>query len=46
MREASSRRVTSRVVVLFVFDAPMFANGIGGLAGTDGAIGQIERGFA
>jgi hypothetical protein len=33
-------------VVLFVFDAPMFANGIGGLAGTDGAIGQVERGFA
>ena len=33
-------------VVLFVFDTPMFANGIGGLAGTDGAIGQVERGFA
>src|SRR5262252_6646966 len=33
-------------VVLFVFDAPMFANGIGGLAGTDGAIGKVERGFA
>jgi len=33
-------------VVLFVFDTPMFANGIGGFAGTDGAIGQVERGFA
>jgi len=33
-------------VVVFVFDAPMFTNGIGGLAGTDGAIGQVERGFA
>jgi hypothetical protein len=33
-------------VVLFVFDTPIFANGIGGLAGTDGAIGQVERGFA
>ena len=33
-------------VVLFVFDSPMSANGVGGLAGTDGAIGQVERGFA
>jgi hypothetical protein len=32
--------------VLFVFDSPMSANGIGGLAGSDGAIGQVARGFA
>jgi hypothetical protein len=33
-------------VVLFVFDAPVFANGVGGLPGKDGAIGQVESGFA
>jgi len=33
-------------VVLFVFDAPVFANGVGGLVGMDRAIGQVESGFA
>ena len=28
------------------FDAPVFANSVGGLAGTDRAIGQVESGFA
>lgn len=32
-------------VVLLVFNAPVFANGIGGLAGKDGAIRQIESAF-
>src|SRR5882672_1863947 len=32
-------------VVLFIFDAPVFANGIGSLACTDRAIGQVESGF-
>ena len=32
-------------VVLLVFNAPVFAHGFGGLAGTDGAIGQVESGF-
>ena len=33
-------------VVLFVFDAPVIAYGVGSLASTDRAIGQIEGGFA
>ena len=33
-------------VMLFVFDAPVFARGVGSLVGTDGAIGQVESGFA
>jgi hypothetical protein len=40
------RLLSNPGVVLFVFDTPMLANGIRGLAGTDGAIGQVERGFA
>ena len=32
-------------MVRAVFDAPVFANGGGGLRGVDGTVGQIERGF-
>jgi len=32
-------------VVLLVFNAPVFANGVGGLLGKDMAIGQVESAF-
>jgi hypothetical protein len=32
-------------VVPLVFNTPVFANGVGGLAGKDGAIGQAESAF-
>ena len=33
-------------VMLLVFDTPVFAHGVCGLAGTDRTIGQVESGFA